>query len=140
MREEQNRGVAEAYLRSLGTKNVEEQISCFADDATVTDPIIRVINPSAPSITLEGKEAIKEFLAGFSFLPPWTVRNVNLVAEGDSVAAEFKLAGKEPVEWELAFFEMLDFEQGRIKHVRAYPDTQEVARLLTILLGSGQEG
>ncbi|MFQ5763254.1 MAG: nuclear transport factor 2 family protein [Candidatus Bathyarchaeia archaeon] len=135
----ENEKVARAYFQCYNTGDVDEQTTYFAEDGSFTDPVIRLLNPSASSITVSGKQALQQFLAGFLTLkekaPDVEYLITSLIIQGDKAAIEWKVKCTLPTGkiGEVTGVEILSFKNGKIQHARSYADTAELSALLNQL-------
>lgn len=127
----ESKRVVLAVLEACGRGDFDAAIACFADDATLWIP-----GRIPFSGTLEGKEAIyrENFLPSAKMSVPGSVRGeiINIIAEGNRVAAEwvFSRVTLDGRNYRNVFFALFDVENGKIKSMREYLDTQYAMDML----------
>ena len=120
-----------AVLEAYGRGDFDTAIKHFAEDATLWIP-----GRLPFSGTLAGKDAIyrENFLPSAQMSMPGSVSVEigNVIAEGDRVAAEwvFNRTTLDGRTYRNVFFALFDIEDGKIKSMREYLDTQYAMDML----------
>ena len=122
---EQNKAVAHRLFERFTASDIDGVMALMTDDATWRIPGKKELSPTAGLYTKANIEKLfRRMLAGLTGGLRMTL--VSAIAEGDRVAAEVVSSGdlKNGRQYRQEYHFLLEFQDGKIRAVREYLDTQ----------------
>jgi len=128
---EDNKKVAVADVLSVGPDTLGKKLACYADDAVLWDPVMKVAG-YMDSNTASGLEEVKAFFTWLAGLPPVKGEVRSVFGEGDWVAVEWQLVGGgEGKTFEIPCANIYEFKDDKIRGVRMHFDSAHFAEIIS---------